>query len=261
MTPLPGISLYPGRTVHQRFTPFEHRLVYPITPFLFDLERLDAAAEQSRWFSRNRFNLFSFHDRDYGRRDGSDPQIWARETLSGAGVDLEGGRLSLLCFPHVLNYVFNPLSLWFGYGPDGDLRGLIYEVHNTFGQAHSYVAPVIESGRQQHQSEKVFHVSPFFPVAGEYAFDLTPPGEKLSVSIQKTLDGQPSLTAAMALRRHPATDTALLKRFARTPFMTVGVITAIHWEALKLKLKGARYHSPPEPPARATLANPKRSTS
>lgn len=261
MTALPGISLYPGRTVHQRFTPFVHRLAYPIAPFLFDLDRLDETARRSRWFSRNRFNMFSFHDRDHGRRDGSDPQDWARETLSGAGVDLDGGRLSLLCFPRVLNYVFNPLSLWFGYGPEDHLRGLIYEVHNTFGQAHAYVAPVTSSGRQHHETDKVFHVSPFFPVAGEYAFDLTPPGEKFTVSIKKTLDGQPSLTATMALRREPATDAALLSRFARTPFMTFGVITAIHWEALKLKLKGARYHSPPEPPARPTLANPRRGAS
>lgn len=254
----PAISLYPGRTAHERTTPFRHRFSYRIFPFLFDMEQLEDAASHFRFFSHNRLNLFSLHDRDYGPRDGSDPRRWARETFSGAGIDMEDGSLSLLSFPRVLNYAFNPLSVWFGYGPDGDLRGLIYEVHNTFGQHHAYVAPVMKKGMQRHVTDKVFYVSPFFPMAGEYQFDLKGPDERFHLVINKILENGRSLTATMSLKRHPASDDALLGRFLKTPFMTLSVITAIYWQALKLKLKGARYHSPPEPPPAPTKAHPRR---
>ncbi|WP_022698001.1 DUF1365 domain-containing protein [Euryhalocaulis caribicus] len=257
MTPAAGISFYPGRTDHERLTPFRHAFSYRIFPFLLDMDRLDETASALRFFSHNSLNLFSLHDTDHGARDGSDPCIWARKTFADAGVSLDGGSLSLLCFPRVLNYAFNPLSVWFGRGPSGELRGLIYEVHNTFGHAHSYVAPALREGPQHHRTEKVFHVSPFFPVAGDYDFDLKGPDDRFTLAIRKTLETGHSLTATMSLRHQPVTDSLLLSRFARTPFMTIGVITAIHWQALKLKLKGARYHSPPEPPSKPTLANPR----
>jgi len=243
--------------MHERLVPFRHRFDYPIAPFLFDMDRLGEAARRFRFFSHNGLNLFSLHDRDFGAQDGSDPRNWARRALRSAGVELDGGALRLLCFPRVLNYAFNPLSIWFGHGPDGALRGLVYEVHNTFGGSHAYVAPATPDGVQRHRADKVFHVSPFFPLAGEYAFELRGPGPRFDVAIRKTLEDGRSLTATMSLKRREATDRALLARFLRTPFMTVGVISAIHWEALKLKLKGARYHSPAESPARPTVAAPR----
>jgi len=254
----PGLAIYSGRTLHARYQPFEHSFKYRIAPFLFEADALERSASDLSYFSLNKLNLFSLWFKDFGARDGSDPRIWARETFAGAGIDLAGGGLRLLALPRLVGYAFNPISVWFGLGPDGDPRGVIYEVHNTFSQAHAYVAPLEPSGKHEHASPKAFHVSPFFPVAGDYDFTLIPPGARFDLAIRKSMNGAPALLATMSLKRQPITDRALLAQALKTPFMTLGVTAAIHWQALKLWLKGARYHSPPEPPAEPSLARPRR---
>ncbi|MGB7861295.1 MAG: DUF1365 family protein, partial [Acidimicrobiia bacterium] len=118
--------LYQGRVTHTRLSPFKHRFSYRVFYGLFDLDELNVLDRELRFFSIGRFNLFGFNLADYGPGDGSALRPWVEQTLAGAGVDLDGGRIALLTFPRILGYVFNPLSIWYCYGPEDDLRAVIH---------------------------------------------------------------------------------------------------------------------------------------
>jgi uncharacterized protein len=251
---VPATGLYQGRTVHVRFAPFEHKLAYDIFQILVDVDGLDKVATGLKWFKYNRFAPFSFYDKDHGDRSGSPLRPWVEARLSEAGVDLDGGPIRLLTFPRVLGFVFNPISVFFAYAKNGDLRGVIYEVNNTFGQTHSYVAPASNEAIEHHAADKVFHVSPFFDVSGRYAFTLRAPTDSLSLVIDKLKDGVRDHVATLKARRLPLTDAQLIKAFFAIPFLTIKVVAAIHFEALKLVFKGAQYHHPPTPPPLSSIA-------
>jgi uncharacterized protein len=250
----PAASLYAGQTVHERRAPFEHRFRYRVAMMMIDLDRLEDADRMSALFSVGRFNLFGFRERDHGPRDGSPLRPWADARLAEAGVQTEGCRIALLCSPRVLGYVFNPISIYFAQGPDGAFRGAIYQVHNTFGDDHAYVARLDGGQPHRHGADKAFHVSPFFDVSGRYAFTLREPGERFALSIEKQRADGTDFLATMSLKRRPMTTGALAGLFASQPFFTLKTIAAIHFEALRLWLKGARYHRRPEPPDRASVA-------
>lgn len=246
----PAAAWYLGRTTHGRVAPFAHRFAYRTASILIDVDRLDAAAACSRLFSIDRFNMFSFHRRDHGGREDAPLRPWAETAFARAGIGLSGGRLELLCFPRVLGYVFNPLSVWFGHGPDGALRGVIYQVHNTFGDAHAYVCPATVDGVQRHDTAKIFHVSPFFPVSGRYRFKLKAPDGRYRLSIQYDgTHGDPVFFAAHAAEEKPLTTASARSVFFTLPLSTHRAIWGIHWEALKIWRKGGRYHRRPKPPA------------
>ncbi len=246
-------ALYVGRTVHERRAPFTHRFRYAVAMMLVDLERLPELSHLSFLFSLEKFNLFSFRERDHGARDGGSLKAWAQARFSEAGIDLDGARIRLLCSPRVLGYVFNPLSVYFAEGPDGEVRGVIYQVHNTFGDAHAYVAPAGQSPeRLQQSADKVFHVSPFFDVGGVYRFVLRPPAERFRLTIFKQRESGADFLATLLLKRREATTQGLLRLFAAQPFSTLKTVAGIHWEALRLVLKGARYHPRPAPPRAAS---------
>lgn len=253
----PAARLYTGRTTHARHEPFGHRFSYRIASLWIDVDRLPEADRQARLFSIDRFNVFSFHRRDHGARTDGPLRPWAEAAFARAGVALEGGPIRLLCFPRVLGYVFNPLSIWFGCGPDGTPRGVIYEVHNTFGDQHAYAAALPSAaaeGPAAHAASKIFHVSPFFPAQGQYRFALRPPGERFALAIRYILEGREAFVATQTARRGPLTDATLAKVFVGMPLMTLKVIGAIHGEALRLVMKGARYHRRPAPPAPVSVA-------
>ncbi|MCC5995199.1 MAG: DUF1365 domain-containing protein [Oceanicaulis sp.] len=253
------VELYLGHTVHERSAPFTHRFRYRIASILIDLERLDEAGRLSALFSVEGFNLYGFRSRDHGARDGSSLAQWARTRFEEAGIAIGQARLRLLCFPRVLGYVFNPLSVYVAEGPDGALKGVIYQVHNTFGDRHAYVAPCSGATPERQEAGKALHVSPFFDMGGRYEFTLRAPGERFQLTILKQREAGPDLLATMALRRKPLTGAALVGLFASQPFSSLKTIGAIHLEALKLWMKGARYHrrpAPPETDSHARLSEP-----
>lgn len=252
--------LYTGHTVHERRAPFVHRFRYRLALMAVDLDRLQEAGQLSRLFSVEGFNLFSFRERDHGARDGTSLKDWAEAQLAAAGIEGPFARIRLLCSPRVLGYVFNPLSVYFAEGPDGTLKGVIYQVHNTFGDAHAYIAGVDGPAPWRHGADKMFHVSPFFDVAGRYHFTLRPLDETFSLSILKSREDGPDFYAGMQLAARPLTTRALAGLFASQPFSTLKTILAIHGEALRLVFKGARYHPRPEPPDRASAAFPETET-
>ncbi len=258
MTPSP-IRLYLGQVMHHRSHPFRHRFRYRVFSLLIDIDRLPELNSRFRWLRYNRAGLLSFRDRDHGPRDGGALRPWVAAQAAAAGIEIADCRVELLCFPRVLGIVFNPIAVYFCTAPNGALRAVIYQVHNTFGEAHAYVAPGGQAGQDllRHAGDKVFHVSPFIGMAARYAFALRPPGERLSLSIRETTADGPLLSASLAARAVPASDRTLLRAALALPLMTAKVIGGIHWEALHLFRKGARYHRrPPLPPSGATRLAP-----
>jgi DUF1365 family protein len=243
-------SLYVGRTMHSRYGPRPHRFTYELFQLLLDIDRLDEAFD-GRWTIRNgRAGLFSFAERDHGARDGSTLRPWVEAQLAAAGVSASAQRIRLLCFPRVLGFVFNPLSIFFVHDADDRLEAVIYEVNNTFDQTHAYVVPATGSPGERQEADKALYVSPFYKVEGGYQFRLAPPGEQLTLVITKQVDGRTDFMATLQAERRALTDRALLKLFFAMPLMTIGVVAAIHWQALLLLLKGAPFgFRPPGPRA------------
>ncbi len=253
-------SLYFGRVMHHRLRPFRHRFTYRVFSMWLDIDRIDADAAQLRLFSHNRFNLFSFHDKDHGRRDGTPLRSWAEELLARDNIDLEGGRVSILCYPRILGYVFNPLSVFFCHDAADRLRAIIYEVKNTFGEQHCYVLPLpagVNEAQVRQRCAKQFHVSPFIGMQSDYRFLIRPPAEDLSIVIRQSVPQGPQLIAALTGRRVELSDATLLKAFCQYPLMTLKIISAIHWEALWIWLKGAKYHGRPPAPDREASYGPR----
>lgn len=244
-------AIYTGQVSHRRFAPKQHALRYRVYSLLLDLDELDGLDAGLRWFSVDRFNLLSFRRRDHGPRDGSRLRPWAQQLLRAAGVEIGNGRIQLLVYPRILGHGFDPLTVWYCHDESGRLAGVIHEVRNTFGEYHCYVAPVadVDDGLVTHSADKVFHVSPFFDVAGTYDFRLRPPGKVVSVVIDYSGNGEPLLTASFSGIRSSLTDRNIMRRFWSHPLVTFRVIGGIHWEALKLFGKGVGFRSKPEPPS------------
>lgn len=249
-------ALYVGGVMHRRLRPVEHRFRYRAFWLLVDLDELPQLPARLRLFSQNRFNLFALHDTDHGDGSSTPLRTQAERILSQAGIDLAGGPIRLLCMPRTLGYSFNPLSIYFCHRPDEELAALIYEVHNTFGERHSYVAAVeTPSGDIRQNCRKTFYVSPFMDMDMAYDFRLAEPDERLGLHIGASQCGQRIFSASLAAKRRELNDRALLSAFLSIPLITLKVTIAIHWEALRLWLKGVRLRVRPPPPARnVTLA-------
>jgi uncharacterized protein len=236
-------ALYFGEVMHARLKPMAHRFSYRVMSLLIDLDRLDDADRQSRLFGVNRAALYSFNEADHGARDGSSLRGYVQCRAAERGIDLTAGRVLLLCYPRLLGYTFNPLSAYFCYRADGSLALLIYDVRNTFGDIHSYVLPVkaseiSDTGIRQAQ-DKLFYVSPFIEMAMRYHFRVSPPGEHVKLRILETDRDGPLLAATFNGRRSALTSAALQQSFFSLPLVTFKIMAAIHWEALRLWLKGA----------------------
>jgi DUF1365 family protein len=251
---MPSSCLYLGEVMHRRFTPMRHQFAYRVFSLLVDLDELPAIARSSRLLSHNRFNLLSVHDRDHGPRDGRALKPWVMDHLAEAGIDLSGGRVWLHCFPRVLGYVFNPLSLYWCYDASGALRAVLCEVKNTFGEQYGYLLAAgganRDAGFVRRHAEKRFHVSPFIAMDGRYDFTIASPEERLSVVIVERDARSPVMIATHRGRRVALDDGAMLRAWLAHPLMTIKVIVAIHWQALRLWRKGARLHPRPAPPVR-----------
>lgn len=246
-------ALYFGDVMHARLKPMGHRFSYRVMSLLLDLDRLDEADRQTPLFGVNRAALYSFRESDHGPRDGSSLRTYAQACAAEHGIDLTGGRVVLLSYPRLLGYTFNPLSAYFCHTADGTLALIIYEVRNTFGDIHAYVLPVrpgevTDAGIRQEQ-DKLFYVSPFLEMPMRYHFRVSPPGRSVKLRILETDPEGPILAATFNGKRSALTTAALIKSFLSLPLVTFKIMAAIHWEALRLWIKGARLV--PRPPADA----------
>lgn len=239
-----------AQTFHGRRGGVSNRFTYGVDYLLFDPEaRLDLPAI----LSRNRGNLLSLHDRDHGGERGRGRgAAWVREKLRQRGLDhVAGGQILLLTQPRILGHVFNPVSFWLCHDVAGGLRAVFAEVNNTFGDRHSYIChrddlcPITPSDTLE--ARKIFHVSPFQPVAGGYRFRFDISAERVSIRIDYR-QGNGGLVATLTGPRRPASTAGLLAALLRRPFGSRRVLGLIHWQALKLWWKGARYTPRPAPP-------------
>ena len=235
--------LYVGEVVHQRFAPTRHRLRYRMFQMLFDLDELAELSRRLRLFSHNRFNVLAFRDADHGDGSSGALRTYVEGLLSQAGFHADGGPIRLLCMPRILGHVFNPLSIYYCHDRSDALVATIYEVNNTFGERHSYLISATSlEGRVVRQScEKGFYVSPFMDMEMRYDFKMTAAGEAISTAVTGSgHEGARLLFAAFTGRRRELSDASLLRVLLAYPFLTLGVVAAIHWEALKLIIKGLR---------------------
>ncbi len=252
----PAAALYAGLVMHARLKPKPHRFNYRTYNLAIDLDRLDEAHKASRFFSVGRFNLLSFRESDHGEGAAAGLAGHARALLARAGLQTPVHRLTLLCYPRVLGFVFNPISVYFAHDRKDRLVGMIYEVRNTFGDMHSYVAPVAEgewseAGLRQERA-KLFHVSPFVGMAATYRFRVRPPAEEVALRILECDERGPLLAATFHGKRRPLGDRAVLAAFVSVPLLTLKVVAGIHIEAMKLWWKGIAFFGRPAPPPAAS---------
>lgn len=253
-----GSCLYVGKVFHRRLRPRRHELSYRVFYMLLDIDELPELGSRSRIFAHNRFGIFSFHDRDHGARDGRPLRPWIETQLARAGI-AAGGRILALSMPRVLGYAFNPITTYLCHDGRGDLAAVLYEVSNTFGDRHSYLVPVVDRAAAviRQGCAKAFFVSPFIAVAGNYEFTLVRPDDRVGLTIRESDADGPLLTASFIGEARPFTDAALLNVFLTHPLLTLKVVAGIHWEALRLWIKGVRLVDRPRAPASAvTIAVP-----
>ena len=233
--------IYNGTVIHKRFKPKIHFFKYKVFSLLIDLSELNNLDKKIGFFSYNKFNLISFFDKDHGDRDGSSVINWVKKNLKENDVNCENIRIKLLCYPRILGYVFNPLSIFYVFDKNDKLISLLYEVKNTFGEQHTYIFKIKENNLLQHNCEKKFHVSPFIEMNCSYFFRTLKPADKISITIDQYQLNEKILYASQDGKRTDFTTSELIKSYLKHPLMTFKVIAAIHFEAFKLWTKGIRF--------------------
>ncbi len=232
-------GLFKAKIYHKRFHPKVNEFTYGGFFIRFQLDKMNSMS--SRFFSINRFNLFSFYEKDHGERDGSSLYTWAQKMLAAAGLNHFKGDLVLQTFPRVLGYVFNPVSFWYCYS-ENELLAVICEVNNTFGESHNYVLKKYP-GSQVNTLEKQFHVSPFYPVSGKYEFNFK---DQNFIHINYFDQGRLQLATSVQGTEIEWSDKNLLKLFIQYPFYTFFVVVLIHFQAAKLFFKKINFYTKPQ---------------
>ena len=235
-------SIYNGTVIHKRFKPKIHYFKYKVFSLLIDLSELENLSKKIKFFSYNKFNLISFYEKDHGNRDGSSLVFWVKKNLKDNNINFENVKIKLLCYPRILGYVFNPLSVFYIYDESEKLVCILYEVKNTFGEQHTYIFRVDNDQKlYQHNCSKKFHVSPFIEMNCKYFFRLLKPGEKISVIIDQYQTDEKILYASQDGQRVDFNTKELIKSYFKHPLMTFKIISAIHFEAFKLWIKGIKF--------------------
>ena len=234
-------AIYNGTVIHKRFKPKLHFFKYKVFSLLIDLSDLNILNKNISFFSYNRFNLISFFDKDHGDRDGKSLIEWVKKNLKENKIEHENIKIKLLCYPRILGYVFNPLSVFFIYDNKEKLISILYEVKNTFGEQHTYIFKIRNDNLLKHHCEKKFHVSPFIEMNCNYFFRILKPSEKISVIIDQYQLNEKILYASQDGTRADFTSSELIKSYLKHPLMTFKIISAIHFEAFKLWIKGIKF--------------------
>ena len=235
--------IYEGRVRHARKTPVSHRFRYEVFMMYLDLAELDTVFEQRWLWSTKRRALARFRRENHlgPAHEPLDESI--RKLVEAETGNRPRGPVRLLTNLSYFGYCFNPVSFYYCFDEnDEHVEATICEVTSTpWGEVTTYVLPATQAAmhgeKQQFEDGKRMHVSPFMPMDMQYEWCFTRPGEKLSVHMVNTLDGDRVFDASIALERKEITGASLASVLARFPFMTLKVIAAIHWQALKLWLK------------------------
>lgn len=244
------MQIVPTSVMHARTRPRKNAFRYGLCYFAVPLSEWKRGTRYG-FFSFDRFNLFCLRSTDYG--DGAArPELWLRGVLAQEGLSEADGEIILLTLPRLLGYAFNPVSFWFAFDRERRLRAVLAEVNNTFGERHCYLcfnenrAPITKDSRLT--LRKMFHVSPFMEVKGSYRFRFLFDSERIGVQIDLLDEEGVILATSMSGRPEPPTPFALLRTALAYPLQTIKVVWLIHYQALKLFLKGVRNFRKPEPP-------------
>ena len=233
--------IYNGQVIHKRFKPKEHFFKYKVFSLLLDLSELHLLEKDLKIFSYNKFNILSFYDIDHGPRDGTSLISWVKENLNSNNINSNEIKIKLLCYPRVWGYIFNPLSIFFVYDKNSKLISILYEVKNTFGEQHTYVFKIDKDNQLfEHSCKKKFHVSPFIEMNCLYYFKILKPTDKLSVVINQNDDSGKLLFASQDGLKNELNNKNLMISYISNPLMSFKIIGAIHFEALKLWIKGIK---------------------
>ena len=238
--------IFKAKVMHHRHAPRRNRFIYNSMYLVLPLSQLKTLP-----LPVNRAGPISFHTCDHGPRDKkADLQQWARQMLRDADITTADGEIILITLPRILGYVFNPVSFWLCYDRYENLRAVLYEVNNTFGETHVYISarpderPITASDTLQ--AEKMFHVSPFMDRKGEYDFRIQVTQTSGGVWINHyTENGEKLLSTSVTGRMMPMKDKASFVLWLQYPFLTFKTVFLIHWQALKLFFKGVRYRPKP----------------
>jgi len=244
----PGILF--GKVMHKRTFPRVNQFVYGIYYLTLPLDEI--AALPSNWqFAINRFALMSFYDRDHGPRDGSSLLQWIRTILQQQGLSHLDGKITLVCMPRLFGYVFNPVSFWLCHDRSGELKAVLCEVNNTFGETHSYLCRADNDqtidGNLWLEAKKLFHVSPFLKREGTYRFRFDVREDKLGIWIDfYDAEQKRQLLTSLVGDIVDLQPQAIRRALCRYPLVTLKAITLIHWQAIKLLFKRQKYVPKPE---------------
>ena len=235
-------AIYNGQVIHKRFKPKVHYFKYKVFSLLIDLSELETLDRKVNFFSFNKFNLISFHEKDHGERNGSSLKLWVHRNLEKNNILTKDIKIKILCYPRIFGFVFNPLSVFYIYNLKDQLISIMYEVKNTFGEQHTYIFKVTkDSNLIQNNCSKKFHVSPFIEMNCTYFFRLLKPGNKISVVIDQYDSEDKILYASQDGFRSDFNTKHLIISYLKHPIMTFKIILAIHFEAFKLWGKGIRF--------------------
>ena len=235
--------IYNGKVIHRRFKPKKHYFKYNVFSLLIDLSELEIIDKEIKFFSYNKFNLISFFDSDHGPRNGTCLKEWVKRNLEKNNIFNKYIKIKLLCYPRILGYVFNPLSIFFIYDENNYLISILYEVKNTFGEQHTYFFKIDRNFNNliENTCDKKFHVSPFIEMNCRYFFKVLNPQNKLSVVINQNDENGKILYASQDGFKKELNSKNLIFSYASHPLMTFKIISAIHFEALKIWLKGIKF--------------------
>ena len=247
-----------GVVKHQRIRPARNAFGYGVFTVSIPMRARKANPNLLKDYGLgdNCWGLCAFFDKDHGLGE-ANSLAWIEKILADNHVSKVDGEIWLQTFPRVLGYVFNPVSFWICTRADGKVQAVLAEVNNTFGERHCYLlhkdsGEVLRSGETL-TSKKVFHVSPFCEVRGEYHFRFMFPQDSSSGNnsvyrIELHEDGLPLINTSISGTSRPLSRANIISAMLRYPLMSLGVIFRIHWQALKLWIKGVPFHSKPKPP-------------
>jgi len=232
--------IYNGEVNHTRFKPVKHFLNYKTFSLFIDLDEIEKLDKTISIFSHNKFNIFSFYNKDHGDRDGNCLKKWVISNLKKYKIEGNISKIKILCYPRIFGYVFNPLSIFYCYENE-KLKSIFYEVKNTFNEQHTYIFKIKDGEEIRQKCKKKFYVSPFMDMETYYNFKLIDPSQRLSVMIKQTDAEGTVLTATQTGDKKEFNFKQLLINFFKYPLMTLKIISSIHFEALLLWKKGAIY--------------------
>ncbi len=231
--------------MHNRFTPVSHKFHYKLFMWWLDLDEVPEMAKSNAFVSYNRFNLFSFYDKDHllGETNTLTVKENVENYLKSQGHEWNGGKIYLLTHLRTLGYLFNPVSFYFGFDKEGKPAFSIAEVGNTYYEMKPFLLSNYNGKQYELRIPKFFYVSPFTQLDDEFDFKLEIPQEKLNIKIDDYRQGERFFMSTLTGAKEPLTSWSAFKAFMRFPMVTLQVIILIHWQALKLWIKKVPFYS------------------